>query len=147
MSLREFWVGSQDAPRRSLVVGFGAVVLGTLVAWVVTNLFEPDNVLRQLVQHTLVPLVFFYLPALPAGLAGYLRAGFVTGIAIGAIPAALFVSTAVFGTIVPLPGVGGGDAPLWTITMAFAAISLVTATVGFFLGTSARLLIAWVRQH
>lgn len=60
----------------------------------------------------------------------------VTGLIIGWLPGLLFAVRAIIGTVFTLPGVGGGDAPLWSITVAFAAVSMTFALIGFLIGTA-----------
>ena len=70
-----------------------------------------------------------------------------TGLAVGLVPAAFFATVAIVGVVVGLPGVGGGDAPLWTITLAFATVSIVAAVVGFAAGTVVRVVVMAVRRR
>ena len=127
-----------------MIAGFAALVLATLLAVVVTNVLEPANPVRRLVSDVGAPFVLFYAPGLAAALAAYLRCGAVTGLAVGLVPAAFF---AIVGGVVGLPGVGGGDAPLWSIMLAFATVSIVAAVVGFVAGTVLRVVVTAVRRR
>lgn len=137
--LRELLVGRAEAPRATLAGGFGFIVLSSLVALMLTNALLTGHPIREVIQTIVLPVVLFYLPGLVSFVASVLRSGLATSLVIGAIPAALFVTVAILGTILAVPGVGGGDAPLWSITVAFAATSLLSATIGFVGGA-----LAWV---
>lgn len=139
--------GSPGAPRALVIGGFAALVLATLLAVVATNVLEPANPVRRVVYDVGFPFVLFYAPGLAAALAAYLRCGAVTGLAVGLVPAAFFATVAIVGVVVGLPGVGGGDAPLWTITLAFATVSIVAAVVGFAAGTVVRVVVMAVRRR
>ena len=139
--------GSPGAPRARVIAGFAALVLATLLAVVVTNVLEPANPVRRLVSDVGAPFVLFYAPGLAAALAAYLRCGAVTGLAVGLVPAASFATVAIVGGVVGLPGVGGGDAPLWSIMLAFATVSIVAAVVGFVAGTVLRVVVTAVRRR
>ena len=139
--------GSPGAPRALVIGGFAALVLATLLAVVATNVLEPANPVRRVVYDVGFPFVLFYAPGLAAALAAYLRCGAVTGLAVGLVPAAFFATVAIVGVGVGLPGVGGGDAPLWSITLAFATVSIVAAVVGFVAGTAVRVVVTAVRRR
>jgi hypothetical protein len=59
---------------------------------------------------------------------------------VGAVPAVVFAGLVVVGTVVGVPGVGPGDAPLGGVTMAFAAVGVSGAFVGYCAGVTAALL-------
>ncbi|MFU8867587.1 hypothetical protein [Natronococcus sp.] len=59
----------------------------------------------------------------------------------------LFATAAILETVLGLSGAGGGDAPLWSITLAFAAISLAAATVGYVVGIAIRFVLPAVRRR
>ncbi|WP_255170002.1 hypothetical protein [Natrononativus amylolyticus] len=143
---RVVW-GTPDAPRFEVVGGFALLVGGTLVAFVATNVLGTDDPVRRFVADVWFPVVLFYAPAPAAAVGAYLRCGAVTGLLVGLVPAGLFATTAVLGTAFALPGVGGGDAPLWSITLAFATISAVAAGAGFLVGLAVRFAVAVVRRR
>ena len=91
--------------------------------------------------------MLFYAPGVVAAIGASFRCGAATCLGIGLIPAGLFASIAVVGAVLGLPGVGGGDAPLWSITLAFATISIAAATVGYVLGTAGHFGAAILRRR
>ncbi|WIV67601.1 hypothetical protein [Natrialbaceae archaeon AArc-T1-2] len=131
---REIIWGSPTAPRVEVIGGFAVLVLITLITTVATNGLGTDHPVRRFFYDVGLPVILFYAPGAAAAVGAYLRCGAVTCLVVGLIPAAFFVVVAVVGSTVGAPGVGGGDAPLWSITLAFATISMITAGVGFVVG-------------
>ncbi|AFZ74717.1 hypothetical protein [Natronobacterium gregoryi] len=130
--------GRPGAPRLELVGGFAVIVVATLLATVATNTLGTDNPIRRVVYDAGLPAVLFYAPGVVGAVGAYLRCGAATCLAVGFVPATFFALVAIVGSVFGLPGVGGGDAPLWSITVAFATIALVAAVVGFLAGTAIR---------
>lgn len=145
MDVHELVWGSPGSPRIELVGGFGLLVGGTLLAVVVTNTLGTEHPVRRGVYDVGLPFVLFYAPGLVAAVGAYLRSGAVACLAVGLVPAALFATVAIVGTVLGLPGVGGGDAPLWSITVAFSAVGVVYAAVGYVVGVAIFLAVAFVR--
>ena len=86
-----------------------------------------------------MPLLVFYAPAPIAAVGGYARCGGPACLAVGAVPGVVFAGLVAVGTVVGVPGVGPGDAPLGGVMMAFATIGLSGAFVGYCAGVTAAL--------
>lgn len=142
----ELMWGRSAAPRLELVGGFALLVAGTLIAMALTNVLAAEHPLRRVLHDIGLPLVLFYAPGGVTAIGGYLRCGATTCFVVGVLPATAFAVAATVGAVLGVPGVGGGDAPLWSITLAFAAISLVFATIGFTAGTGVRFIETRIRQ-
>ena len=145
-TMEELVWGRSEAPRLELVGGFTLLVVGTLIAMALTNLLATEHPLRRALHDIGLPLVLFYAPGGATAIGGYLRCGAATCLVVAVLPATVFALVAVVGSALGVPGVGGGDAPLSSITLAFAAISLIFATIGFIAGTGIRFIAARIRQ-
>ena len=122
----------------TMVGGFAGLVAVSLAVAVVAE--RADIPTAAALTDRLVPLLVFYAPAPIAAVGGYARCGGPACLAVGAVPAVVFAGLVVVGTVVGVPGVGPGDAPLGGVTMAFAAVGVSGAFVGYCAGVTAALL-------
>ncbi|MDG5818603.1 hypothetical protein [Natronococcus sp. A-GB7] len=113
----------------------------------VSNGLDAGHPGRRFLHDIGLPFVLFYAPGVVAAVGSFLRCGAATCLVVGLIPAGVFASTAILGSVLGVPGVGGGDAPLWSITLAFATISLVAAIVGCVVGLAIRVVVARVHRR
>lgn len=144
---QELLWGRPDAPRSGTIVGFAGVVTLVLGAVVATNTLGTTHPVRRFGYDVGLPFVLFYAPGLVAAVAAYFRCGVAACLIAGVVPGACFAAIAVIGAALGVPGVGGGDAPLGSITLAFAAIGLVAASAGYFVGASVRLAVSTIRRR
>ena len=138
------WV-NPGAPRSELIGGFAILVVATLLAVVATNTLGADDPVRRVLYDVGLPVVLFFAPGLVAAVAAYVRGGVVTCLLVGLVPAACFATVAIVGAVLGLPGVGGGDSPLWSVTLAFGLAGVGAAVVGFVGGVGVRLVVERVR--
>ncbi|WP_280587960.1 hypothetical protein [Halorubrum sp. Boch-26] len=130
-------IGRRRRLALTMVGGFAAVVALSLAVAVVA---ERANVpAASALTDRLVPLLVFYAPAPIAAVGGYARCGGPACLAVGAVPAVVFTALVVVGTVFGVPGVGAGDSPIGGVTMAFAAVGLTGAFVGYCAGVTAAL--------
>lgn len=130
--------GSPGAPRVELIGGFAAVVAVAMVATALSNGLGAADPIGRFLYDVGLPATLFYAPGVVAAVGAFLRCGAATCLVAGLVPAAVFATVAIVGTALGLPGVGGGDAPLWSISLAFATISVVAAAAGCLAGFAAR---------
>ncbi|MUW14970.1 hypothetical protein GJ633_10055 [Halorubrum sp. CBA1125] len=122
----------------TMVVGFAVVVALVLAGGIAADVADLST--ATAVTDRLVPLVVFYAPAPVAAVGAYARCGGPACLAVGIVPAAVFAALVLVGTVVGVPGVGGGDAPLEDVTLMFALVGLSSAFVGYCAGVTATLL-------
>ena len=131
-------IGRRRRLALTMVGGFaGLVALSLAVAVVAERAGIPT---AAALTDRLVPLLVFYAPAPIAAVGGYARCGGPACLAVGAVPAVVFGGLVVVGTVFGVPGVGPGDSPIGGVTMAFAAVGLTGAFVGYCAGVTAALL-------
>lgn len=140
-------MGRPRAPRLEVVLGFAVLVAGALIVTAVSNGLDAGHPGRRFLRDMGLSFVLFYAPEVVAAVGSFLRCGAATCPLVGLIPAGVFASTAILGTLLGLPGVGGGDAPLWSITLTFATIGLVAAIAGCVAGLAVRLVVAHVSRR
>ena len=139
--------GRSEAPRLELVGGFALLVAVTLIAMAFSNALATEHPLRRALHDIGLPVVLFYAPGGVTAIGGYLRCGAATCLVVAVLPVSVFAVVAAVGAVLGVPGVGGGDAPLWSITLAFAAISFGFATIGFIAGTGIRIIETRIRRE
>ncbi|EMA61746.1 hypothetical protein [Halorubrum lipolyticum] len=122
----------------TMVGGFAGVVALALAVAIVADLADIRT--AAALTDRLVPLLVFYAPAPIAAAGGYARCGGPACLTVGVVPALVFATLVVVGTVFGVPGVGGGDAPLGGVTMSFALVGLSGAFVGYCAGVTAALL-------
>jgi hypothetical protein len=131
-------IGQRRRLALTMVGGFAGLVALSLAVAVVAE--RADLPTAAALTDRIVPLLVFYAPAPIAAVGGYARCGGPACLAVGAVPAVVFAALVVVGTVFGVPGVGGGDSPLGGVTMAFAAVGLSGAFVGYCAGVTAALL-------
>jgi len=122
----------------TMVGGFAGLVALSLAVAVAAE--RADLPTAAALTDQIVPLLVFYAPAPIAAVGGYARCGGPACLAVGAVPAVVFAGLVVAGTVFGVPGVGPGDSPLGGVTMAFAAVGVSSAFVGYCAGVTAALL-------
>ncbi|WP_418284268.1 hypothetical protein [Halorubrum sp. DTA46] len=123
----------------TMVVGFAAVVALALATALVAEL--ADIPAAAALTDRIIPLLVFYAPAPIAAAGAYARCGGPACLAVGVVPALVFAGLVLIGTVVGVPGVGGGDAPLWSVATSFALLGVSGAFVGYCAGVTAALLV------
>ena len=131
-------IGRRRRLALTMVGGFAGLVVLSLAVAVVAE--RADLPTAAALADRLVPLLAFYAPAPIAAVGGYARCGGPACLAVGAVPAVVFAALVVVGTVFGVPGVGAGDSPIGGVTMAFAAVGLSGAFVGYCAGVTAALL-------
>ncbi|MDZ5812178.1 hypothetical protein U4E84_12585 [Halorubrum sp. AD140] len=122
-------IGRRRRLALTMVGGFAGVVALAVAAAVIADLADLST--ATALTDRLVPLLVFYAPAPIAAVGGYARCGG---------PALVFAALVVVGTVFGVPGVGPGDDPLGGVTMAFAAVGLSGAFIGYCAGVTVALL-------
>ena len=128
-------VGRERDRAVKLVGGFAAFVALAMVAAVVADLV--DATVAATLTERVVPLLVFYAPAPVAALGAYARCGGPACLAVGIVPAVVFAVLVAAGALVGVPGVGGGDAPLGSLTVGFAIVGVSGAFLGYCVGVAA----------
>jgi hypothetical protein len=131
-------IGRRRRLALTMVGGFAALVALSLAVGIVAE--RAGIPTAAALTDRIVPLLVFYAPAPIAAAGGYARCGGPACLAVGAVPAVVLAALVVVGTVFGVPGVGAGDSPLGGVTMAFAAIGLSGAFVGYCAGVTAALL-------
>lgn len=131
-------IGRRRGLAVTMVVGFAVVVALSLAVAIAAE--QANLPTAAAFTDRIVPLLVFYAPAPLAAAGGYARCGGPACLAVGIVPALVFATLVLVGTVFGVPGVGGGDAPLGGVTMAFAAVGLSGAFVGYCAGVTAALL-------
>ncbi|EMA61529.1 hypothetical protein [Halorubrum kocurii] len=131
-------IGQRRRLALTMVGGFAGVVALALAVAVVADLADIRT--ATALTDRLVPLLVFYAPAPIAAAGAYARCGGPACLTVGVVPALVFATLVVAGTVFGVPGVGGGDAPLGGVTMSFALVGLSGAFVGYCAGVTAALL-------
>ena len=129
-------IGRRRRLALTMVGGFAAVVALSVAVAVVAE--RADIASAAALTDRIVPLLVFYAPAPIAAVGGYARCGGPACLAVGAVPAVVLTALVVVGTVFGVPGVGG-ESPLGGVTVAFAAIGLSGAFVGYCAGVTAAL--------
>ncbi|WP_435072900.1 hypothetical protein [Halorubrum sp. HHNYT27] len=131
-------IGRRRRLALTMVGGFTALVALSLAVAIVAERAEIAS--AAALTDRIVPLLVFYAPAPIAAVGGYARCGGPACLAVGVVPAVVLTALVVVGTVLGVPGVGG-DAPFGGATVAFAAIGLSGAFVGYCAGVTAALLV------
>ncbi|MFC7186043.1 hypothetical protein [Halorubrum yunnanense] len=131
-------IGRRRRLALTMIGGFAGLVALSLAVAVAADLADAPT--AAALTDRVVPLLVFYAPAPIAAVGGYARCGGPACLAVGAVPAVVFAALVVVGTVFGVPGVGPGDSPIGGVTMAFAAVGLSGAFVGYCAGVSAALL-------
>jgi hypothetical protein len=118
-----------------LVAGFAVVVTLALVAAFVAESADATTV--SALTDRVLPLLVFYAPAPLAAAGAYARCGGPACLAVGVVPAAVLGGFVLFGTVVGVPGVDGGNPAIGDVTVSFAAIGVTGAFVGYCAGVTA----------
>jgi hypothetical protein len=129
-------IGRRRRLALTMVGGFAAVVTLSVALAVVAE--RADIASAAALTDRIVPLLVFYAPAPIAAVGGYARCGGPACLAVGAVPAVVLTALVVVGTVFGVPGVGG-ESPFGGVTVAFAAIGLSGAFVGYCAGVTAAL--------
>ena len=122
----------------TMIVGFAAIVALALATALVAELADIPT--ATALTDRIIPLLVFYAPAPIAAAGAYARCGGPACLAVGVVPAAVFAGLVLVGTVVGVPGVGGGDAPLRSVATSFALLGVSGAFVGYCAGVTAALL-------
>lgn len=122
----------------TMVLGFAGLVAAALVAALVADFAELPT--TAALADRLIPLLVFYAPAPIAAAGAYARCGGPACLAVGVVPAVVFVGFVLVGTVVGVPGVGAGDAPIGSVATSFALVGVTGAFVGYCAGVTAALL-------
>ncbi|GAB7010237.1 hypothetical protein [Halorubrum trueperi] len=131
-------IGRRRGLAVTMVLGFALVVALSLAVAVVAE--QANLPTAAAVTDRIVPLLVFYAPAPLAAVGAYARCGGPACLAVGVVPAVVFVALVLVGTVFGVPGVGGGDASLGGVTMSFALVGVSGAFVGYCAGVTAVLL-------
>jgi len=129
-------IGRRRRLALTMVGGFAAVVALSVAVAVVAE--RADIASAAALTDRIVPLLVFYAPAPIAAVGGYARCGGPACLAVGAVPAVVLTALVIVGTVFGVPGVGG-KSPFGGVTVAFAAIGLSGAFVGYCAGVTAAL--------
>lgn len=135
---RALLIGRRRGLAVTMVVGFAVVVALSVAVAIVAE--RADMRTASALTDHIVPLLAFYAPAPLAAAGGYARCGGPACLAVGVVPAVVFAALVLAGTVFGVPGVGGGGSPIGGVTLAFAAVGLSGAFVGYCAGVTAALL-------
>ncbi len=131
-------VGRNSRLAVRLVGGFTVAVALAMIAAILADL--ADARIAATLTEQAVPLLLFYAPAPVAALGAYARCGGPACLAVGVVPAAVFAALVVVGSLIGIPGMGGVDAPLGSLSIGLALVGVTGAFVGYCVGVAAAMI-------